>query len=132
MVMKCKDFILLEQYTWWHKLAFLRIERQLLGHNTLRGYMHDIDKLLLLYPLALITGHNKKWASHYHRKYNRHHTENRYTKTRRDYIEMIIDWECARYTKTDKPLNAYETMNKYYPELKPYLLPIMRELGLVR
>jgi len=130
--MNHKEFISLERYTWWHKLAFLRTERQLLGHNTLRGYMHDIDKLLLLYPIALITGHDKKWVSRHHRKYNRHHTENKYTKSRRDYIEMIIDWECARYTKADKPLNAYETMNKYYPELKPQLFPIMRELGLVR
>ena len=27
---------------------------------------------------------------------------------------MVIDWECARFTKPDKPLNAYETYKKYY------------------
>ena len=31
---------------------------------------------------------------------------------------MIIDWECARYTKPDKPLNAYDTLYKIYPELE--------------
>ena len=44
---------------------------------------------------------------------------------------MIVDWECARYTKPDKPLNAYETLCKYYPQLKSKLIGIMRELGLI-
>lgn len=130
--MKYKNFISHERYTWRHKIAFLCVERKLLGRNTWRGYMHDIDKLLYLYPLALLNGHDKKWVHNRHRKNNRHHVENNLTKTRRDYIEMIIDWECARYTKPDKLLNAFDTMNKFYPEMKPQLLPIMRELGLVR
>ena len=130
--MKWQEFISSENYTWHHKLAFLRTERQLLGHNTMRGYMHDVDKLLYLYPIALITGRPKKWAHNHHREHSRHHTESKYKKCRADYIEMIIDWECARYTKPDKPMNAYETMNKLYPEMKAHLLPIMRELGLTR
>ena len=130
--MEYKQFISLEKYTWWHKLAFLKVERELLGHNTLRGCVHDLDKLLYLYPVALITGRDKKWVHNKHRKHNRHHVENKKNKTRRDYIEMIIDWECARFTKPDKPLNAFETMQKYYPEMAPYLLPIMREFGLIR
>lgn len=132
MVMKYKDFIRFEKYTWRHKVAFLKVERELLGHNTSRGYAHDLDKLLLLYPAAFITGHDKKWVQKTHRAHNRHHMENKQNKTRGDYIEMIIDWECARYTKADKPLNAYETMNKFYPQMAPYLLPIMREFGLIR
>ena len=130
--MKYTQFIDLEKYTWKHKLAFLRVERGLLGHNTWRGYMHDLDKLLYLYPWALVTGHDKKWVHNKHRKNNRHHVENTKNKTRRDYIEMIIDWECARFTKADKPLNAYATMQKFYPDMAPHLIPIMRELGLVR
>jgi hypothetical protein len=27
-----------------------------------------------------------------------------------------IDWECARFTKPEKPLNAKETWRKYYPD----------------
>ncbi|MBD5400205.1 hypothetical protein HDR61_00435 [bacterium] len=129
--MKYKQFKDLEKYTWLHKLAFLKVERELLGHNTMRGYMHDLDKLLFLYPWAFITGRDKKWAHNKHRANQRHHVENKQQKTRRDYIEMIIDWECARFTKPDKPLNAYETMRKFYPQLEPQILPILRELGLV-
>ena len=51
-------------------------------------------------------------------------------KTRSDYIEMIIDWECARFTKPDKPLDAYQTMKKFYPDLESRILPLMIELGL--
>ena len=113
--MTYKQFIDLEKYTWRHKLAFLKLERQLLGHNTFRGYIHDWDKVLYLYPLAFILGRDKKWVHTYHRTHNRHHVESPYTKTRRDYIEMVIDWECARFTKPDKPLNAYQVMQHNIP-----------------
>ncbi len=130
--MNYKNFTRFVKYTWQHKLAFLKVERKLLGHNTFRGYTHDLDKLLLLYPAALISRRDKKWVQKKHRAHNRHHVENKQNKTRRDYIEMIIDWECARLTKSDKPLDAYTTMKKFYPEMTPHLLPIMRELGLTR
>ena len=44
-----------------------------------------------------------------------------------DYIEMILDWESARYTKPDKPLNAYDTLYKYYPNMEHEILPILKE-----
>jgi hypothetical protein len=128
--MNLKEFCYRESYTWQHKKAFLRIEKKVLGHNTFRGYLHDADKLLFLYFLAVILNCDAKWVHNIHRKHCRHHAENKYTKTRKDYIEMIIDWECARYTKPDKPLNAYNTMKKYYPNLEPYVLPLIKELGL--
>lgn len=43
---------------------------------------------------------------------------------------MAIDWECARITKPDKPLNARETLEKIHPELTIVMLPILNELGL--
>ena len=48
----------------------------------------------------------------------------------KNWLEIIIDWECARYTKPDKPLNAYETLLKYYPEVTDEVLPILEGLGL--
>lgn len=51
-------------------------------------------------------------------------------KTHSDFIQMVIDWECARYTKPDKPLNARETLAKFYPELTDKVLPVIEELGL--
>ncbi len=30
----------------------------------------------------------------------------------------VIDWECARITKPEMPLNARDTFNKFYPNAK--------------
>ena len=46
------------------------------------------------------------------------------------YKYKFHDWECARYTKPDKPLNARETMEKYYPEYRKHVELILEELGL--
>ena len=43
---------------------------------------------------------------------------------------MVIDWECARFTKPDKPLNARETLYKYYPELIDKITPILERFNL--
>lgn len=128
--MKYSEFKKLEKYTLKHKHAFLRVEHDLLGHNTWRGFFHDTDKLLLLYPAALIMGRDKKWVQAHHRANNKHHVECKKERNRNDYIEMIIDWECARFTKPDKPLDAYDTMQKFYPELQDVILPLLREFKL--
>lgn len=111
-------------YTIKHKRAFLEVEKRLLGRNTLRGWIHDVDKLIMMLVLP------GKVVSRIHRKYAGHH-DNGKAKTREDYIEMVIDWECARYTKPDKPLNAVQTMEKYYPHLRSEIEPILKELGLL-
>lgn len=111
------------RYTIRHKKAFLIVEKQLLGHNTLRGYLHDTDKLFMYIFLS------KKRTHKIHRRFSKHHVNNR-NKTKKDYIHMVIDWECARFTKPDKPLNASETVYNYYPELKEIIFPILKELGL--
>lgn len=112
------------KYTLKHKKCFLMVEKQLLGKNSLRGYLHDIDKLFLY--LFLRPG--SKWVSNFHREYSRHHVVK--AKSRGDFIQMVVDWECARYTKPDKPLNARETLNQIYPELKRKVEPILDELNL--
>lgn len=111
-------------YTWQHKKAFLKVEKKLLGKNTLRGYLHDLDKIFLYIPFGMEKGHNIHtwWARHHQRRAN----------TRKDYIEMIIDWECARITKPDKPLDAYDTLYKFYPNKEKEILPLLKELNLAR
>ncbi len=118
-------------YTWEHKKAFLKVEKRLLGRNSLRGYIHDLDKLLFWYPFAWIFNKNSEWVQAKHCKHNRHHIENKSVKMRADYIEMIVDWECARFTKPDKPLNAYETLMKFYPQLQAQIIPLLKELRLI-
>ena len=106
-------------YTVLHKKAFLKVEKQLLGGNTLRGCLHDIDKLFFYLFLS------KEKTSKIHRKISKHHNR---AKTEKDFIQMAIDWECARYTKPDKPLTAHQTLEKYYPELKGIMIPILDKL----
>ena len=112
------------KYTKDHRKAFRKIEKELLGHNTLRSLFHDLDKVILynIWP-------HKKVKS-FHRSTARHHVENNIKKNRNDYIQMIIDWECARYTKPDKPLNAYDTLYNWYPELEKEILPILEEFNI--
>ena len=68
---------------------------------------------------------NVKDIHKFHRKMNRHHVKNNLKKTTNDLIETIIDWECARLTKPDKPLNAYDTLMKFYPDYKKYIYHLL-------
>jgi len=43
---------------------------------------------------------------------------------------MVLDWESARYTKPDKPLNAYDTLINYYPGMTDVILPILEKMGI--
>ena len=87
--------------------------------------MHDLDKL---YTYLF---YDKKTASKLHREQTPHHV-NDLEKTELDYIEMVLDWESARYTKPDKPLNAYDTLYAYYPEMVDVILPILQEMGIAK
>ena len=109
-------------YTLNHRKAFRIVEKQLLGHNTFRSLFHDLDKVILYRFMTYKNVHN------IHNKYARHHELK--AKTQKDYIQMVIDWECARITKPDKPLNARQTLFKFYPQLQSKVLPILEELGL--
>ncbi len=111
-------------YTLRHKKAFLKVEKQLRGKNTLSGYLHDIDKpFLYLFCFWL----KLEQIQSIHRKHNKHHVKNNLKKSPNDLLDTIIDWECARLTKPDKPLNAYETLIKFYPEHKATYLPIIKK-----
>lgn len=111
------------RYTVRHRKAFRIVEKKLLGHNTFRGYVHDLDKVFLLIFLP------KKTVHKLHQAYVRHHV-NMLKKTHSDYVEMVIDWECARFTKPDKPLTACETLEKFYPQLTDAVTPVLKELSL--
>lgn len=116
-------------YTWRHKLAFLKVEKKVLGHNTLKGLRHDLDKLFLYWLPWL----DVEEVQGIHRRHSRHHTEydGKHCQNEKDYREMIIDWECACLTKPDKPLRAFATMLKWYPQMEDKVLPLMLKLHLV-
>ena len=108
-------------YTWQHKKAYLKVEKELTGKNTIRGYLHDLDKLILY-----IIGVPQKTAHKIHALTAPHHIKNDKVKYP---IGAVIDWECARYTKPDKPLSAREFYEKKCPRL-PEIEKVLQEFNL--
>ena len=110
------------RYSLEHRKAFLALEKKLLGKNTIRGYLHDVDKIILYHflPTEFVHTCHQWWSKHHERR----------AKTHDDFVQMVIDWECARFTKPDKPLDAYDTLYKFYPHMDDKILPILKELNL--
>ena len=100
------------EYTYKHRKIVMYLANKYVKEEAVLKQIqnHDIDKLFMY------LFYNKKDVSALHRKLSSHH-ENEVEKNKADYIEMVLDWESARYTKPDKPLNAYDTLYKYYPEM---------------
>ena len=102
------------KYTYRHRKAFSYLVDKLIRNEKTKNEMikrarfHDLDKMTLYLFL------DKKQASFYHKETPSHHLENNLPKTHYDYLEAIVDFECAGYTKPDKPLNAYDTVSKMY------------------
>ena len=97
-------------YTYQHKKAFLKLEKEFLGKNTLSGYLHDTNKLFM-YAIGL----PKNWVRKIHRAISPHHEHNGKIKNLRG---AIIDWECARYTKADKQITARQYYERFVPNIK--------------
>lgn len=108
-------------YTWQHKKAYLKVEKELTGKNTIRGYLHDLDKLIMY-----IIGVPKKTAHKIHAATAPHHIKNDKVKYP---IGAVIDWECARYSKPDKPLSARYFYEKKCPRL-PEIEKVLQEFNL--
>lgn len=110
-----------------------------------KGYsfpFHDFVKMINVFIFG------DKIATKLHRKFSGHHAqsetylfaivkENGWVypkyKTRRDIknkIEAAIDWESARFTKPEKPLDAYDTWKKYYSDID--MENILKQLGFWR
>jgi len=109
------------KYTWNHKKWFLKVEKSLTGRNTLFGYLHDTDKLFLYLIFS------KEMTTSIHRRISKHHFG---SFRKLDYTLMIIDWECARFSKPDKALNARDTLTKYYNDKFDLIDPILKKYNL--
>lgn len=90
-----------------------------------RYFNHDMDKVVM--NLLNVSFNDIKRI---HRENNQHHCIVGKKYDRYDYMEMIIDWESSRYTKSDKPYNAKNTLIKYYSDIYGDVMPILREMGL--
>lgn len=84
---------------------------------------HDFVKMINVFIFG------DKIATKLHRKFSNHHARMRYiritydeglkvyTRFIKNKEEAAIDWESARFTKPDKPLDAYDTWRKYYSDI---------------
>ena len=123
-------------YTWKHRRAFEYCVRRLIREPSLRGRMlsraasHDMDKMIM-YLLM-----DPETAQEIHVRTSPHHMENALEKSRDDLVETVIDYECAPYTKPDKPLFAWDFVNRLLKEKRmgekdaALLREIMEELGI--
>lgn len=121
--MKNKDYI---EYTYKHRKIVIYLANKYYKDNKEllnKVKLHDLDNLFMY------LFYDKEDASNIHRDLMSHH-QNKIKKDKLDYMEMVLDWESARYTKPDKPLNAYDTLYRFYPELEEHILPILKELGI--
>lgn len=94
---------------------------------------HDIEKPWL----RLFLPYHK--VRKFHRRYHKHHLGYR-NPEKIDWMELVIDWECCRYTKIDCPLNARETLEDYLAgdnhtremkiRMKENIIPILNRLGI--
>ena len=110
-----KHRIGLIRYTLAHRRALQNIAKPM-------GYsfpLHDIDKVFLYLLLG------KRYTQLIHRAWSRHHYRNGDIK---DKVQAAFDWESARFTKPDKPLDAFDTWKKYYPDVD--MAPTLKKLGL--
>ena len=111
-------------YTFKHWKMVLKLEKKYIGYY--KYPFHDLDKLFMyiFFPYLgtkIIQKIHTRFAKHHLRKYKKHMR----------YDEAILDWESARFTKPDKPLDAWDTYQKYFTEFSDNLLPIFRKFNLI-
>ena len=114
-------------YSFNHYLMVLKLQKQLLGYYKYK--FHDLDKIFLYIFFPFL---GTKKISKIHRRINRHHIEDYKSFDKINFDEAIIDFESARYTKSDKPLNARETVDYYFKGTNFYnrLIEEINKLGL--
>lgn len=87
-------------YWFWHWLAFNDVARE--WHVwKFHHIFHDMEKpfLRLIFPYRIV--------QKFHRKYNRHHLEY-HRPEKRNWMDMVIDWEASGRTKYACPRNAID------------------------
>ena len=112
-------------YTLKHRKALLETQKELLGYKTY--YLHDMDKIFMYIFMPYL---GTLTINKIHRKLNHHHVDYFRGINHVDKIQAICDWECARKTKPDKPLNAAETLKNLYPQYTQDFINAFVNLGL--
>lgn len=120
-------------YWYYHWKAFQLVALDL-GVWKLKYLFHDIEKpwmrLFCKYETV------QKW----HRKHNRHHSNYKGGLDKVDWLALIIDNECSRYTKAKAQMSAREyieyviytkdTSQEIKDAYMKYAIPLLGKLGL--
>lgn len=105
-----------------------------------KGYsfpFHDFLKMInvFLFGDKIATKLHRKFSNHHDQPtfiwvyVNNDHNEKRWIgRDIKNKIEAAIDWESARFTKPEKPLDAFDTWKKYYSDID--MEETLKQLGL--
>ena len=116
---------------WFAHWRAYNLTAMLLGVWKFKYLFHDIEK-----PFLMFIWRDYPRVKAFHRKHARHHWSYEGNKGY-DYLGMVIDWECSRFSKATAQMNAYETSlwdKAHYLEhakdIEENIDPILKELGL--
>ena len=98
-----------------HRKVLQRIAKE-------KGYsfpFHDFVKMINVFIFGdkIATKLHRKFSKHHDHKYKAHDLLAGVYRDIPNKVEAAIDWESARFTKPEKPLNAYDTWVKYYSDI---------------
>lgn len=109
------------KYTKLHREVVLRLAKEH-GVDIPTLEFHDLDKFLTYWF------YTDEEVQNYHWQHSEHH--NTESTDEAVLTEMMLDWESAPYTKPDKPLNAYDTLYRWYPQMVDRMKPLLERYGL--
>lgn len=120
------------KYWFAHWRAF-NLTAMLLSVWKFRFLFHDIEK-----PFLMFIWRDYPRVRAFHRTHARHHWAYKGKKPY-DYLGMVIDWECSRFSKADAQMDAFETYHydlvkypEHTKELQEEVYPILKELNLLK
>lgn len=103
------------KYQLMHLYYVNKVHKEVYGKHNSALFFHDIDKVkYIIFRPSL----SKEKIKAIHRNRKPHHITHavmHQSKVKRIHIvEMLCDWESARFSKPDKPLSAREYYNDHY------------------
>ena len=110
---------------WFAHWSAFQMTAMNLGCWKFRFLFHDMEK-----PFLKVILRDYSKVRKIHRTTSKHHYLLGQDPTKKDFLAMVVDWECCRFTKEDQPLNARQTLYAYHEDLDKYILPILEKLGL--
>ena len=112
-------------YTLKHRKKLIEISEKYLGKK--KYLFHDLDKVVMYIFIPWV---GTKVIHKIHSTLSSHHVKYFRGLKYVDKKQAVLDWESARFTKSDKPWNAAETLMNKYQNLLPEFEDTFHELGL--